>query len=252
VIAALPMYARPMNRAAHDRLWVLIRDGLRTRGIDAPDALDHEVDHMHAWAREDLVLSQICNLPYRARFRGKVTLIGASDYGLPGCAPGYYNSVFLVHRDNPASNPAALSEARYVCNDFLSQSGYGAAQTWAQARGFQFRHVAQSGSHYASISAIAEDKAEIAAIDAQTWHMAKNDHAAAATLKVIGVTDPSPGMTFVTRLGQDPAPYFAAVKTAISALAPDDRAILGLRAIITLPQSAYDLPLPPKPAAFEP
>ncbi len=33
MIAALPMYDRPENRAAHDALWSLIRDGLRARGI---------------------------------------------------------------------------------------------------------------------------------------------------------------------------------------------------------------------------
>ncbi|WP_246082533.1 hypothetical protein [Rubellimicrobium rubrum] len=63
MIAALPMYDRPDNWAAHDALWSLIRDGLRSRGNAAPDALDHGTDPMDEWGRPDLVLGQICNLP---------------------------------------------------------------------------------------------------------------------------------------------------------------------------------------------
>ena len=42
MFAALPMYDRPDNREAHDRLWGAIRDGLRARGVAAPEALDRE------------------------------------------------------------------------------------------------------------------------------------------------------------------------------------------------------------------
>ena len=52
-------------------------------------------------------------------------------------------------------------------------------------------------------------------------------------------------MTFITAGKVDPAPYFAAVSTAISALSAADAQTLGLRGIVALPDSAYDLPLPP-------
>jgi hypothetical protein len=54
MFAALPMYDRPDNRAAHDRLWGAIRDGLKERGVEAPEALDRETYYSDGWARPDL------------------------------------------------------------------------------------------------------------------------------------------------------------------------------------------------------
>jgi ABC-type phosphate/phosphonate transport system substrate-binding protein len=245
MIAGLPMYARPENRAAHDVLWALIRDGLRTRNIAAPDALDHDIDHMDLWARDDLVLSHICNLPYRAQFRGQVTLIGASDYGLPDNAPGHYSSLFVVRADSPAATPAEMATARFACNGILSQSGYGAAQLWAQAHGFAFGDPLITGAHRASIAAVADGRADIATIDAQTWWIETQNNPDVRRLKVIGQTHNGPGMTFIARAGQDPKPYFEAITSAIGDLPKAQRDILNLRGIIAHPQSAYDLPQPP-------
>ena len=250
MIASLPMYARPSNRAAHDELWALIRDGLHDRGVAAPDSLDHVTDHLAGWARDDLVLSQICNLPYRARFKDHVTLIGAADYGLDGCAPGYYRSVFVARADSAAQSPQEMAQDRFVCNEQLSQSGYGAAQLWAERHGFQFRLHTETGSHNASIVAVADSTADIAAIDPQTRRIETAENPLVARLKVIGHTDPSPGQSFIARKGQDPQPYFEAIAEAIAALTPQDAALLGVKGIVALPQSAYDLPIPPKQSAI--
>lgn len=249
MIASLPMYARASNKAAHDTLWALIRDNLRAHGVPAPDGLDHDIVHMDSWGHEDLVLGQICNLPLRAVFMDKVTVIGAADYGLDGCPPGHYRSNFIVHHDCPAENPAAMFDARFVCNEPLSQSGYGAAQLWAQAQGSQFQLSATTGSHRASIEAVATGTGDIAAIDAQTWRIECAENPQTQALKVIGHTAPSPGMTFITRERQNPQPYFAAITNAISQLHPQAADVLGLRAIIALDPFAYNLPFPPERAA---
>ena len=250
MIASLPMYARPANRAAHDALWTLIRNGLHDRGIEAPDQLDHDMDHMQGWENSDLVLGQICNLPYRAVFRDKVTAIGAADYGLDGCPPGYYRSVFVVRKESTAATPQDMAALRFAFNEPLSQSGFGAPQLWARVHGFQFQRAGKTGSHRASIAAIAEGHADIAAIDAHTWWIETAENPQTAQLEIIGHTDATPGMTFITRKGQNPKPYFDAISGAISALAADHAATLGLKAIIALPKSAYDLPFPPNEAAI--
>ena len=95
MIAALPMYDRPETAAATDRYWGLIRDGLRAREIEAPDDLTRTDDLWTLWQSPDLVLAQTCGLPFRARLHGQVQLVGTPDFGLPGCAPGYYNSVII-------------------------------------------------------------------------------------------------------------------------------------------------------------
>lgn len=250
MIASLPMYARLSNRAAHDELWALIKDGLRNRGIAAPDNLDHETDHMNSWADPDLVLGQICNLPLRTQFADKVTIIGAADYGLEGCPAGHYRSVFVVRNESTAQTPEDMAEARFVFNEPLSQSGYGSAQVWAQERGFQFNAFAKTGSHRASIAAVATGNGDIASVDAQTWLIEQVENPQTAQLKIIGHTDPSPGMTFITRKGQDSRPYFEAIRDAIAQLASEHAQVLRLNAIVPLPKSAYDLPFAPKQAAI--
>jgi ABC-type phosphate/phosphonate transport system substrate-binding protein len=248
MIASLPMYARTSNRAAHEALWALIRDGLRTRGVAAPDDLDHDIDHIDSWDHPKLVLGQICNLPYRARFHDMVTLIGASDYGLQDCPAGHFRSAFVVRREDASKTVAAMAAGRFACNDTRSQSGYGAPQLWAQQRGFAFALHRETGSHHASINAVADHKADIAAIDAQTWWIEAAENHNADALEVIGYSDTSPGQSFITRKGQDTAPYFAAIHDAITQLAPASAQVLGLKAIVALPSGAYDLPLPPEPA----
>lgn len=250
MIASLPMYDWPHTHAAHDAFWALIRDGLRARGIEAPEALDRDEHHMVGWARPDLVLGQICNLPYRAQFQGKVTRIGCGDYGLPAAPPGYYYSVFVVRADDPAQRPEDARDYRFAYNEPLSNSGYGAPQIWAADRGFQFRPYLHTHAHRTSAEAVAEGRADLCAIDAHTWRMMEDSHhPAVPRLRIIGMSDCSPGMTFVTRLGQDPAPYFAAISEAIAGLDPGSARILGIRAVVTLPDSAYDIALPPKVAA---
>jgi ABC-type phosphate/phosphonate transport system substrate-binding protein len=250
MIASLPMYARASNKAAHETLWGLIRDGLRAKGISAPDGLDHGIGHMDGWAHPDLVLGQICNMPLRTALMDKVTVIGASDYGLDGCAPGYYRSAFVVRRDCPTNDPLDMIGARFVCNEPLSQSGYGSAQLWALTHGKQFQLRAATGSHRACIAAIAEGRGDIAAIDAQTWRIECNETRQTDALKVIGHTAPTPGMTFITRKGQDPQPYFDTIKVAIDQLPTETAEALGLKGIVFLGADAYDLPFPPKPAAI--
>ncbi len=253
MIASLPMYDWPHTHAAHEALWTLIRDGLRDRSIAAPDSLNRDLHHMVGWAHPDLVLGQICNLPYRAQFQGKVTRIGAADYGLPGAQPGYYYAVFVVRADDPAQRPEDCAAHRFAYNERLSNSGYGAAQLWAAARGFQFDPVLHTHAHRASVEAVASGAADLATIDAHTWGMMRaSGDAAPAGLRVIGHTDASPGMTFITRAGQDPAPYASALRDAIAALPADHRRTLGLRGIVDLPDAAYDFPLPPNLVAGTP
>jgi ABC-type phosphate/phosphonate transport system substrate-binding protein len=243
MFAALPMYDRPENAAAHDALWALIRDGLRAEGLAAPDALDREVAHDQGWGRPDLVLGQICNLPLRAVHRGKVTVIGASDYGLSGTEPGFYHSVMVAR-------PEGVGAARLAYNDEMSNSGWDAVQAWVRSQGFPLRPVLATGSHRASLQAVASGHADLAGIDAHTWRMLQLWEPNAGAVEVIGRTAATPGMTFITRPGQDPTPYRRAIAAAIAQLPEEPREILGLRALVVLPESAYDLPIPPAPASF--
>jgi hypothetical protein len=244
VIAALPMYDRPENRAAHDALWALIRDALRIRGLAAPEALDRALPYDAGWGRPDLVLGQICNLPWRARFRGSVTRIAAADYGLPDTPPGHYHSVMVARRGEPLP-----PRPRLALNDPLSCSGWDAPQEWLAREGVRIGGALVTGAHAASVRAVAEGRADLAGIDAVTWGMLTRWEPAAAGLAVIGRTLATPGMTFIAAGRVDPLPRRAALEEAVAALPTEHRETLGLRAVVALPDAAYDRPLPPPPEA---
>jgi ABC-type phosphate/phosphonate transport system substrate-binding protein len=245
--AALPMYDRPENAAAHDALWALIRDGLRAHGLSAPEALDRATHHMEGWARPDLVLGQICNLPLRAGFRDRVTAIAASDYGLPDTPPGHYHSVFVVRADDPARAPQDCAGYRFAYNEALSQSGWGAPSDWAHANGLRLVPALRTGAHVLSLRAVATGQADLAAIDAVTFRNLIRWDPLAVAVRVIGRTHSSPGMTFITAPGADPTPFRSAIADAILRLDPATRDTLGLQGIVTLSPADYDIPLPDAP-----
>lgn len=247
MIATLPMYLAPDNIGAHDAYWALIRDGLRARGIAAPDALNHTLPPMEGWAAPDLVLSQICNLPYRTMFRDRVTRIGASDYGLEDCEPGHYRSLFVVRGDHPATRPEDLDGATLAYNEAESQSGWGALALWSLVAGIRIRPVLRTGAHRLSMLAVARGDVEFATIDAQSFATLSRTMPEVSQLRIIGATPTSPGQSYITRAGEDPEPYREAISEAIQALATADRELLGLRAVVPLSQAAYELPIPPSP-----
>jgi ABC-type phosphate/phosphonate transport system substrate-binding protein len=250
MIASLPMYDRPENALAHDALWALIRDGLRARGIAAPQLLDRETDYMAGWARPELVLGQICNLPYRAAFRGRVTRIGCADYGLPDTEPGHYHSVLIVRQDDPAGALEDCEFHRLAYSDGLSQSGFGALYRAAAARGLRLRPHLRTGAHLASLWAVIEGQADMATLDAVSFRNLAAFVPETAAVKVIDRLPGGPGMTFITAGQVDPTPYRAAIVAAIAALPAAPRDLLGLRGFAVLPESDYDLPLPPDPATL--
>lgn len=233
-VASLPMYDWPEVRPATDAWWAALRDALRAQGIPAPDALSRDGDH---WEDPGLVLGQTCGLPFRRHLRGRVTLLGAPDYGLDGLAPGYYCSVLVVGRDDPAPDGAALRSARYAYNARLSQSGFAALEAALGPR--DPRLGVETGAHRASIRAVAEGAARVAAIDAVSWRLALAHEPAAARLRVLGCTPATPGLPMITAFGRDPAPFRAAIAAAIAALAPGPRAALGLCGFVPFDEAAY-------------
>lgn len=250
MIASLGMYDRPETAAANDRLWAGIRDGLRSHGIAAPDALTRgEHAYWDAWTAADLVFSQTCGFPFRAKLHDKVTLIGTPDYGLPDCPPGHYTSVYVARKTDPRQSLAEFSGALFAYNEALSQSGWAAPQNHAAALGLRFLPAHCSGGHRLSALAVVEGKADFAALDALTWALLCQYDDFTASLKEIGRTaPPTPVLPYITAKGADADLFFAVTAAAIADLSPQDRAVLHLRGLVRLPASAYlAVPTPPSP-----
>ncbi len=244
MIASLPMYDRAETARANDRFWHNIRIHLG----EGPEALTRDGDLWDQWQSPDLIFSQTCGYPYRAHLHGAVTLIGTPDYGLPGCPPGYYNSVFVVRDGEVDLSLTDFTDARFAYNEALSQSGWAAPQTHAQAKGVTFRTLVRTGGHLFSAQAVAQKRADIAALDALTWELICEHDEFASGLRVLERTTPTPVLPYITAVSRDVQTHFRAVAAAIEDLSDSDRQILHLKGIVAIPAQAYlAVPTPASP-----
>ncbi|AVO39090.1 phosphate/phosphite/phosphonate ABC transporter substrate-binding protein [Pukyongiella litopenaei] len=245
------MYDLPGLHDAHDRLWRNIRARLETGPDTYPPALDRDTDAWEAWQSPRLLLAQTCGLPYRARLHARVTLVGAPDHRLPGCPPGHYRSVIVARTDDPRDDLPAFADAVFAYNEGLSQSGWAAPAAHFSDRGIPMpRQLCRTGGHAASARAVAEGRADLAALDAVTWEILRDTRAPGiAALRVLAQTAATPALPYITAAGTDPEPLFDALAGAIADLDRADRDALHLHGVVRLPASAYlALPLPPGPS----
>jgi len=241
VIATLPMYDRPETRAANDRLWALFREALG----HGPERLTRDGD-LH-WTNPALLLSQTCSLPFRTSLRGKVMLVAAPVHHLP-CPPGTYFSVLMAQGGDQRRTLAEFTGARLAINSPDSHSGWAALEAQARTAGITFRNVLVTGGHCESARAVAEDRADLAAVDAVSWEMIRRWDSFAPLLKVFGQTPPSPALPFVTAPGTDPAPLRLALAKAVAALDRADLEVLCLKGVTNAaPETYFALPLPDPP-----
>ncbi|MFT7060471.1 MAG: ABC-type phosphate/phosphonate transport system substrate-binding protein [Pseudorhodobacter sp.] len=235
---------------ANDRLWAAIRDNLRSQGLPAPETLTRDPEELWAlWRAPDLVLAQTCGFPYRAKLHGHVTLIGTPDYQLEGCAPGEYCSVLVAQRDDDRPDFTAFHGANLAYNDVMSQSGWAAPQNYARSLGLTLLPGPMTGAHRDSARAVAEKRADLAALDAVTFRLLQRvEPQLTAALRVIGFTPPTPGLPLIAALGAPRGAVFAAVAAAIADLAPRDRDCLGIHGLVKIAAQSYlDVPNPPSP-----
>ena len=236
MIAHLPMYDVPANRDAHGRLWDLFFGFYGGGGQTMPDA-----DIWQDWMSPNLLLSQTCGLPYRSKLHGQVTLVAPPDNRLDGCPAGYYRSAIITRGD--ADIDLAANNFTFAYNEALSQSGW--AAPWGE--GITGKTRLQTGGHLKSVQAVQQGAADVEAIDALTWHFVRRDGAAAG-LKVIHWTRPTPTLPFITSRTNDPAPIRAALAAAIDALDHADRDTLRLYGLVDVPAQDYlAVPIPPAP-----
>jgi ABC-type phosphate/phosphonate transport system substrate-binding protein len=240
MIASLPMYDMPPFQAANDRLWANIRDRMRAENLPAPDALTRGAETLWPqWEAADLILSQTCGMPYRTRLHGHVTLIGTPDFGVEGCAPGYYRSVFIAHKDDPRQSLGAFDGSDLAYNENVSQSGWAAPLNHARAHNLTLVPALKTGGHLLSMQAVAQGKAPLASLDAVTFRLLQSYHPDAARVKVIAQTDPTPGLPMIAAKGANAPLLFAIIQDALAAMPPEDRALTGLLGLVAIPAAAY-------------
>jgi len=244
-IAALPMYDWPELRRETDRWWDRLRESLLDSGFPAPRHLDRANPAEILWRDERLLLAQSCGLPFVTELAGKVSLIGTPAYDIE-CGAGSYYSVIVVRADSRLQSLDHVGGARLAYNNRHSQSGYAAlAHALAErpVRPKPFDSSVPTGSHRASIRAVADGRADIAAIDAVTWQIALRHEEVTDRLRILALTDPTPGLPFVCANRPDwhADHIHMAVVEAMAALDEDCRQKLHLAGFAHTMASDYDV-----------
>ena len=235
MIASLPMYDMPALHGANDRLWQATRAVL---GF-GPEALTRTPDLWAQWEAPDLVLSQTCGYPYRAKLHDKVQLVATPNFALKGCPYGTYNSVFLARRTDKITRLSELAGKRFAFNEALSQSGWAAPKVHLDKRGVVLGPLLQTGAHQLSAEAVAEGRADFAALDAHTWHLLKRNTALGKKLTVVARTAPTPALPYITSQAQDPTVIRAALAEALTQLSTQDRDALGIKSLVSISSQTY-------------
>lgn len=184
----------------------------------APDPATLPVDELNLpalWQHPALLFAQACWGPMEAGLQSEVVVIGQPDYsGIEGGAGPCYSSAIIMRRadvPNAAGQPApkdgqavipldCLRTGRFAFNGLESLSGYLALSRDLKDAGTDlsvFSGLTETGSHRASIRAVASGTADIAAIDARSWQLARRYEPAAEKLVPVGWTSHRKGLPFI-------------------------------------------------------
>jgi ABC-type phosphate/phosphonate transport system substrate-binding protein len=163
------MYDFPEARDATDAWWVGLRGHLVEAGVsNVPAQLLRADDLIEQWTDPSLIMSQTCGYLLTHQLRGAAQAVATPHYRVPGCVGPRYASVILARADHPGRELADFRGSVAVYSRAYSHAGYnslrGVIAPLAAGASF-FSRVMSSGSHVASIEALAGGAADIGAID---------------------------------------------------------------------------------------
>lgn len=244
------MYDWPETRQALDNLWCNIAKSLNAMGLETPPALSRDLSTMKIWTDPDLVIGQTCGWPYVSKLRGKTIPFARFHYDLEDCSPGHYQSYYIAQNSSAsgllASKEALLGADKIAMNGDDSQSGF---HVFREITGeFSPGAIPEekrlvTGAHRDSIKAVANNEAELAAIDAVAFKLAERyDPSTVEHVEVIGKSKPKPGLPLITSpANAEMAPQlFKAVQNGVQSLSTSDRDTLMILGTIPATDSDYD------------
>ncbi|GAB7539381.1 phosphate/phosphite/phosphonate ABC transporter substrate-binding protein [Burkholderia sp. 3C] len=252
-VAGLPMYNVTPRLGA---LWRgLLADALdafaRAGGTREVTLLDEPFGElMPLWRRDDLLLSQTCGYPFRMLGLNAVTqAIATPVFDVEGCTGAQYSSVLIVSAAAHAAGATTLADCRGLraaYNGDDSHSGMNALRhavaPFARDGRF-FASATPFGAHRLALAAVADGRADCAAIDCVTFSYLRDAQPEqVATVRVIGATASAPGLPLIASNTLD-ARQAGWLRDALDwALAADSARAraLRLRRFETLPVGAYD------------
>jgi ABC-type phosphate/phosphonate transport system substrate-binding protein len=246
--ASLPMYNLPEMRQVNARFWEALRGLLLEHGLDdVPEALTVERRPVPQRLEPEMLFSQTCGYPLETVFRGQAVRLGTPVYDAPGCEGATHCAFFVVPEASRAQTLADLRGSIFLLNSPVSNSGMNlprrALAKLAGGRPF-FQAVVETGGHPASLDRLLSGEGDAASIDCMTYAFWRHYRpAAAASVRIVGQTPPSPAIPFVTSVATPPATV-AILRAALCALAREPRYAtvrqgLMLADIVDVPDAAY-------------
>jgi ABC-type phosphate/phosphonate transport system substrate-binding protein len=220
----------PVPGGIHDAEGALIAPDPATLPPD-------ELDYHKLWLHPALLFAQTCWGPMELGLSSHVQVIGQPSYDAYEGGQGELYSSALVMRtgegpevrspaDGTASLPLDLMRGkRFTLNSLDSMSGMIGLTRDLQAAGESldmFSSRSESGGHRASIVAVAEGRADIAAIDCESWALAQRFEPAARKVAIVGWTARRKGLPFITA-GTTPEKTVKAMREALAGLAEKPR-----------------------------
>lgn len=178
-----------------------------------PSTLPADEFDMHTmWRHPALLFAQTCWGPMELGLRDDVRVIGQPDYSdCEGGDGAFYSSVILASQRGdaeiapPADGVALLPidmmrGARFAFNGPDSMSGIIALTRDLEAAGEGldlFSARLETGSHRASIAAVARGEADLCAIDCRTWQLARRLEKSASQVGAVGWTARRRGLPYI-------------------------------------------------------
>ncbi|MBZ9699051.1 MULTISPECIES: phosphate/phosphite/phosphonate ABC transporter substrate-binding protein [unclassified Mesorhizobium] len=215
-----------------------IRDG--EGKLVAPDPVTlppDELDFHKLWMHPALLFAQTCWGPMELGLSRHVQVVGQPSYDAYEGGQGELYSSALVMRsgegpevrsptDGKALLPLDLIRGRrFTFNSLDSMSGIIALTRDLKAAGEKldiFSSYSESGGHRDSIVAVAEGKADVAAIDCESWALARRFEPAARKIVIVGWTARRKGLPYITAR-TTPEKTVRAMREALAGLAEQPR-----------------------------
>lgn len=235
--ASLPMYDLPELRGATDAWWLGVAQAVARQGIaPVPLGLDRTEPAAPCWRLPDLLLSQCCGRDLVTHLAGQVEAVAIPCYRAAGCSAGTYRSWLVARRDDPRRRLDAFFGATAAVNYSGSHSGWVAlGHTLARAglSGPFFSRAVWTGGHRASLRAVVQREADLAAIDCVTFALLEQSAPAeTASVRVVAASEPAPALPYITAGGRTDAVQ-SRLRDAL-AEAANDTALAAARAALRL------------------
>jgi len=201
----------------------------------APDPatlLPDELDFHQLWLSPALLFGQTCWGPMELGLARHVQVIAQPNYdAFEGGQGELYSSALVMSADGgpPVASPTdgkalipidLLRGKRFTFNNPDSMSGLIGLTRDLEAMGESldiFASRSESGGHRSSIVAVAEGRADVAAIDCESWALAQRFEPAARGVKVVGWTARRKGLPYISAR-TTPEKIIGAMRDAVAAV----------------------------------